>query len=115
MVRWHPRESAYPVEWQMRAGRWGEVFAVIRQVHVAGRMNSAVVFELLEGGESVGRYQSGDDAAAVAWVRYVERRRAAGAVSKTVDPAEARAHIDRLNMEATAGAGAAGQSRPSRP
>lgn len=84
-MTWHPRQSAYPIAWQMRNGRWGEVFAEIRQRHVRGRMSSVVEFVLFEAGVEVGAYPHGDDAAMVAWVRYLERSRHAGAESTVVD------------------------------
>lgn len=93
-MAWHPRDNAYPVVWQLRNGRWGEVYALVRQVPVEGRMTSMVAFELVESDRVVGTYEQGDDAAVVGFVRYVERSARAGAQSVTVDPAEARARLE---------------------
>lgn len=98
-MAWHPRDNAHPVVWELRNGQHGDAYARVRAVHVAGRMKSIIEYELLEPNGVVGRYPTGDDAAIVGWVRFLERSGRAGGQSTvtTVDEARVRLAHQRRN------------------
>lgn len=72
-MNWHPRRDAHPVAWEMRDGRRGHAYALIRQRPQRGRSVALKEYELVEGGVVIGVYATGDDASIVAWARRLQR------------------------------------------
>lgn len=67
---WHPAQNAHPVAWALANGRHADEYGLILRKRTGP---SSFVYELYDvAGNLVATFQSGDEAAAAGWERYLE-------------------------------------------